>query len=211
MIYLVGGPPRCGKTTIAKLLASRLSIPWVTADMLESVVEAYAAKEHYEKLFPKNVIRQATHQSNDEMYTKYSTAEIVNAYIEQAKTTWRAIEVLVEHAQKFNENIVIDGHQLHPEFIDQFLQTEGGEKVRSVIVLKKDVDLIIAGAKENQAQNDWFLQKTKNENILPLIAGMLKKYGEFFEEQAEKHQLKTFIMDTNFQRRITDVVEFLVV
>lgn len=37
MIYLIGGPPKCGKTTLAKQLAKKLGIQWVATDTLEVI------------------------------------------------------------------------------------------------------------------------------------------------------------------------------
>ncbi len=39
MIYLIGGPPRCGKTTLAKEMSKKLEIPWISSDALEVVVK----------------------------------------------------------------------------------------------------------------------------------------------------------------------------
>ena len=48
MIYLIGGPPKCGKTTLAKKLAGKYQIPWISADTLQNIVWAYTPKEkHY--------------------------------------------------------------------------------------------------------------------------------------------------------------------
>ena len=35
MIYLIGGPPRCGKTTVASKLSLDTGIPWVSTDTIE--------------------------------------------------------------------------------------------------------------------------------------------------------------------------------
>ena len=32
MIYLIGGPPRCGKTTLARQLARIVQSPWLQTD-----------------------------------------------------------------------------------------------------------------------------------------------------------------------------------
>jgi len=41
MIYLIGGPPRCGKTNIAK----KLSKSWISADTIESMIRENADKK----------------------------------------------------------------------------------------------------------------------------------------------------------------------
>lgn len=41
MIYLIGGPPRCGKSTLAHLLCRRSAIPWISTDALVQVLGAF--------------------------------------------------------------------------------------------------------------------------------------------------------------------------
>lgn len=97
MIYLIGGPPRCGKTTVAKLLSKKLDIPWISTHTLESIVsvtlkQAYGAEDKgITEAFPKDEIRKATEHSNDRMYTEYTPEEIAQAYIKQAGATSEAI------------------------------------------------------------------------------------------------------------------------
>ena len=44
MIYLIGGPPKCGKTTLAKKMAKKLHIQWIAADTLQVVARKYIAR-----------------------------------------------------------------------------------------------------------------------------------------------------------------------
>jgi len=56
-VYLIGGPPKCGKTTLAKTLSKRLSIPWISADTLQNIASVYIPEEEYEKYFPHSKAR----------------------------------------------------------------------------------------------------------------------------------------------------------
>lgn len=209
MIYLLGGPPRCGKTMVAKQLAAKLDVPWITADMLESVISVYVADKDYPQLFPKNVIREKTDQSNDTMYDRYSTQEIVAAYIQQAQTSWRAIKVIVEHARKFGESVIIDGHQIHPKLINDLMRDDTADDIRAAVLIKSNQAAIIEGAKKNRAKNDWLLQKTKDETTFSKIAEMIKTYGEYLQQEAKNYNIKTFDMDSNFEGKVDEAIVFL--
>ena len=73
MIYLIGGPPKCGKTTLAKKLSKYLGIQWVASDTLQVVareyVSKYASKQEMDKLYPHNAQKGKT---NDETYSETS-------------------------------------------------------------------------------------------------------------------------------------------
>ena len=74
MIYLIGGPPKCGKTTLAKRLSKLKGIPWVSTDTLQNVIKPYISKEDFARKFPNS---QLTGESNDEKYTKYINNELL--------------------------------------------------------------------------------------------------------------------------------------
>ena len=52
MIYLIGGAPRCGKTTFSKRLAAKKRIPWISTDLIESIVAEYMSPAERQKGFP---------------------------------------------------------------------------------------------------------------------------------------------------------------
>ncbi|MFA6503887.1 MAG: AAA family ATPase [Patescibacteria group bacterium] len=52
MIYLIGGPPRSGKTTLAKFASKKLGIPWISCDTLEVIAGAYMGKQKWNKTHP---------------------------------------------------------------------------------------------------------------------------------------------------------------
>jgi len=56
-IILIGGPPRCGKTTLAKRVSHELGIPWISTDAFDDIVKEYVPAEERDKLFPKTVLR----------------------------------------------------------------------------------------------------------------------------------------------------------
>lgn len=89
MIYLIGGPPKCGKTTLAKALSKSLGIPWVSTDTLENVIKPYMNEKDFTNRFPVGYQRG---KDNDEKYSKYSISEIIEAYNQQAKTVFQAME-----------------------------------------------------------------------------------------------------------------------
>jgi adenylate kinase family enzyme len=56
-VYLIGGPPKCGKTTLAKIMSKRFSIPWISADTLQNIASVYIPEEEHTKYFPHSIAR----------------------------------------------------------------------------------------------------------------------------------------------------------
>ncbi len=198
MIYLIGGPPRCGKTTLAK----KLGLPWISADTLEGIVRDYTPKAELDRLFPKNAMRRKLkNSSNDQMYGAYSATAISKAYIAQAKASWKAVESVVASEISEGNDYVIEGHQIHPRLAAKLLKRYGKEIV-PLFLTRSDVQGIVSGCQKNRAKNDWFLQNTRDKATYYKIAEMIRVYGEFFEKEAGKYGLKVVNMDGDFEGKM---------
>lgn len=209
MIYLIGGPPRCGKSTLAKRLSQKLRTSWISTDTLESIVSVHASSSDYPKRFPKNILRQRTHQSNDEMYSRYTSKEIMLAYIKQAKACWKAVETLIECELKEENDFIVEGAQLQPELILRLQSKFGKENFKVIFLIKTDATLIVDGARKNIAKSDWFLQKTKNADTHTRIASMIALYGQWFKKQTDKFNMPVVNTQIDFEKQIKRVLKQL--
>src|SRR6476620_10599326 len=71
MLYLIGGAPRCGKTTVARQLAKTRCCSRVPADYLGTAFTNYIPATELQERYP--AWQTAT---VDERYERYSSAEI---------------------------------------------------------------------------------------------------------------------------------------
>jgi hypothetical protein len=58
VLYIIGGPPRCGKTTLSVALARKLQIPYFSIDHIASVIPPYIPAERQDESFPLKALRQ---------------------------------------------------------------------------------------------------------------------------------------------------------
>ena len=206
MIYLIGGVPRSGKTTIAKKLSKDLNVSWISVDTLEGLARHFTPKQDYAKKFPKNIMRVGTGNSNDRMYSKYSSSQITKAYITQAKSSWEVIKVLIEWLIGENHNYIIEGHQIHPKLATQLLKKYSKSKIKVVFLTRHNIKTIIVSAKQGKDPNDWFITKTKLESTYQKIATMLSEYGDYLKAEAKNNKLNCYDMDNGFNKQKIKVV-----
>lgn len=194
MIYLIGGPPKCGKTTLAKTLLQKYRIPWISSDTLEHIGGSVNDKDYQKSLLSKST------KSRDEFYATYSAKKIVAAYTGQAKATYAAIEMMVDcEINDGNYDYTIEGYHITPKLAAKLIKKFGKQKVKAVFIIQKDVEKILENIERSTTPNDWVLRDAKNKRTRRKIAEMIKEYGIQTEEKANKYKLTVILMD-NFKQ-----------
>ena len=210
MIYLIGGVPRCGKTTVAKKLSRVLSIPWVPADYLASVVRAFIPKLDWPKKLPLRYIKHIKNKNdNDLFYNTHSAAQIMGLYMKQAKTTWKGIENFIEYAISEEQDYIIEGHQIQPAFLQKMKRNKLWSNIKVVFIYKEDTKKILEGIHLGDSIRDRELQHTKKEETLHKIAHWISAFGKKIKNDADKYHFRTFNMDGNFKEKTDGVVNYL--
>lgn len=204
MIYLIGGPPKCGKTTLAKAMSRELHIPWISADTLQNIVWAYTSDESKPDLFPRSHLKG---ESNDEDYSIHSAETIIRSYLGQAKTSYDAISMMAETYLIDEDDFIVEGYQVTPEIADRIHQKYGKEQVRAVFLIRNDAKQFVEDTHKSTTPNDWIIRRTKNESTYPKIAKMVVEYSDYFQKEAKKYDLPVFQMDKNFDDQINTLVK----
>ena len=207
-VYLIGGPPRCGKTTLGKRLSRRLSIPWISADTLQSIAFSYIPKDELSSSFPHAYLPGST---NNETYGWHTVESIVDAYIRQAKTSYRAISMLAEctFVEK-DDDVIVEGYQVTPEITDTICARFGADNVRSIFLIKRDERQFLHDIRKSSGKNDWILKEDNTQETLIRIAKMVSVFSDYFEAEARKYRFPLLNMDNGFEPKIEDAIESLV-
>lgn len=203
MIYLIGGPPRCGKTTLAEAVAKKTSFPYFSLDHVTSVITPYISEQDYVTKLPLFVARREG-LSVDVFYARYSTEEIVNFYLRQAETYWAGVENFIKYAIEDNHDLILEGWQILPHLLQAVATPENREKLKIIFLYKIDVEGIVSGLKANTAKIDWVLRNTKEENTFSAIAKMISYFGSYIEKGAKEYEFRSVNMDVDFERRIAE-------
>lgn len=207
MIYLIGGPPKCGKTTLAKILSKLLGISWVSTDTLQCVIKPYMNKDDFSKKFPTSYQRG---KDNDEKYSKFSSREIIEAYQQQAKTVYEAIDMFTVCELADGNDFIIEGYHIEPELVAE-LNLKYPEKIKSIFLVKSDKEKFVCDIKKSTTSNDWIIARTNDEETYQKIANMICEYGNFFKKKSEKYGFKILNMDNDFDNQIKEASDYLTI
>ena len=207
MLYLIGGPPRCGKTTLSAALAKKLRIPYFSIDHIASVIPPYIPSERQDESFPLRALRQKVNNDNDRFFEAYSAEEIVGVYQRQAATVWPGLRNFIDYAIKDEHSLILEGWQLLPRFLAEIPSAERSDNVQIQYLYKTDVQEILSGLKVNTPVNDWVLRHTKEDASFIRIAQMISCFGKAIERETNELRLAAVNMDCDFIKKISDLSE----
>jgi 2-phosphoglycerate kinase len=207
MLYLIGGPPRCGKTTLSAALAKKLQIPYFSIDHIASVIPPYIPSERQDESFPLRALRQKVNNDNDRFFEKYSAEEIVRVYQQQAATLWPGVRNFIDYAIQDEHNLILEGWQLLPRFLAEIPSAERSNNVQVQYLFKTDVEDILSGLKANDPVNDWVLRHTKEDASFIRIAKMISCFGKTIEKETSDLQFEAVNLDRNFAEKIKDLAD----
>ena len=199
MIYLIGGSPRSGKTILAKKMARRLNCELILIDDIRKKEIKRLGRKDSVKYFPFEKI----YKNNDDFFQKYSPKEILDCEIKEAKSIWPKIKAIISKSLKDNLQIVIEGVQLLPEFLEKY---KTNSAVKIIILYKKNKKLLQEGFHKNKNKNDWLVIETKNKKTFRKAAETYSFYGNFFEKEARKHGFASENTEKDFKKTIDNLM-----
>lgn len=206
MIYLIGGPPKCGKTTFSKLFARVHEIPYVSSDSLQSIIKPYVNDDEVQKGFPASQIRG---ENNDDKYTKYFAQEIITAYIQQARYVADGIKNFIACEVADHKDIIIEGYHITPQLVSE-LQKLYPNQVKALFIVKTNVEKFVEDIPKSSTKNDWIIERTNDESTYIRIAQMICDYGKWFQDESEKYNLKCFSVDEDFEGKLEEMRKYLI-
>jgi 2-phosphoglycerate kinase len=209
MIYLIGGPPRCGKTTLAEALSRKISIPYFALDHMTSMISPYIQEGEYLTKLPLRAARCETNYSNDIFYDRYSPEDIFGFYTRQAETYWPGVKNFVSYAIDDNLDLILEGWQILPHLLNSVLTDDNIGRLKVLFLYKIDIGDIASGLKASTASNDWALRNTKEEKTFSAIAKMISRFGAYVDSEANKYNYPRKNTDLYFTQIIMDSLEFL--
>lgn len=210
MIYLVSGPPRCGKTTLAKMMSKKLGIPWISADTLEAVSRVYTPKKEWPEKYPYSLLRRKKGaRNNDDFYGTYSAKQIINILNKEAKAVHKAIDAVIACKVADGKDYVIEGCQILPGFAYQRIKKYGKRNVKAVFVTKYDAQKFARDVHKSKTPNDWLLVLTKKPETFVRVGEMVSAYSRYFEKEAKKFGFIVFSTDTEFTKQLNRAIRYL--
>lgn len=210
MIYLIGGPPRCGKTTLAKELSKKIKIPWISADTLEVVSREYTDKKERKNLYPYSFLRKkGGKRNNDEFYSEHSPQKIINILKRQAKTSFKAIDMMIANEIDNGNDYIIEGYHIMPIFAQKIIKKYGSSNIKIIFLTKFDKEKFASDVAKSATPNDWLIVSTHDKKTFIKVGEMVSVFSSYFAREAKKFKFIVLNMDNKFESQIKNAIKIL--
>ncbi len=182
-LYLIGGPPRAGKSSIAKTLAIQQNHIFISMDDVRGLLK---------ELRPAGISQDLYYDEGmeiEEFYAKYTDpSRVFELEKQQNKIAERGIWAIAEKFYDW-ENLIVEGIGVTPEFANEI-----GKKfqTKSVFLAAKNNTILTKRIYENGL---W-----DNENPYPDIykekeAIWTELYNSWFIDETKKHSAPLIYID----------------
>jgi 2-phosphoglycerate kinase len=214
MIYLIGGSPRAGKSTLSKALGGRLGCTFVSVDTLnygilmtlKEFVPEFDALEMYQdhKLFWESG------RDRNRLYLEHTSADVLAAHKAEARASWPFLKAWIERQIKFfpNLNLILEGYQLTPELIQELLAKHPNQ-IKYCLLVQTNPETILRSIQADSSPGNWASKPDYTAHTRQSISLTISLIGQFITEQAQKYSLDLVNTELNFEQAITGAIQKL--
>lgn len=188
MIYLIGGAPRVGKSTIARHFAESTLARIVSTDDLENPDDPWPS-----------VIFHSDPQKNI-----LTPKERIESVRNEARRIVSNIGDIVDKTIHEHQAMVIEGVHLFPAYVDNFTRKFGNDTIKAVFIGSTDVEQILAGLARNTSPDNW--SEDFDQAVLRQIAVFAKAFSDYLHDESKKYGLIYIERSNDFQKDIRDVM-----
>jgi 2-phosphoglycerate kinase len=198
MIFLIGGPPRVGKSRISSEIRQKHAVSVVSTDTLGAVLEHVLSPEAAPDLFVFGTFHDMPMAEQVKFIIKDSAALI--AYVrKESSVVWNAVEAFIRREHDEGRDVLIEGVAVLPELMSQlediphrvvFIGNQGEHHHEN---LKKSA--------EGNA-HDWM--RDVNDQYIRAFALFVKRMSAYIEQEAKAYGFEYIEMDN---ARLGDVTE----
>ncbi len=114
-IYLIGGAPRVGKSTLASLLARQLSTEPIATDDLRTQIRSFTAPATEPDLYYLDSLN--VDEANMTRLMRDHTKDIIAAADRESTVVWRSIEILIQAHATSAQPLIIEGVAILPHLV----------------------------------------------------------------------------------------------
>ena len=200
MIFLIGGPPRVGKSIISSEIRQRFAVSVVSTDSLGAVLENVLSPEVAPDLFVFDKFNKMPLKDRVKLITK-KPAELIDYVRKESHVVWKAVEAFIKRENDEGRDALIEGVAVLPELMSQL------EDIPHRVVFignqgKNHKENIKKSAEENE--HDWM--RGVSDQYIDAFAMFVQRMSAYVELEAKKYGFEYIEMDKQLLGDVTEEV-----
>ena len=189
MIFLLGGPPRVGKSLISSKIRQKHAVSVVSTDTLGAVLESVLSPETAPDLFVFAKFNEMPIAERVK-FIKNDPAELIDYVRKESHVVWKAVEAFIRRENNEGRDALIEGVAVLPELMSQL------EDIPHRVVFignqgENHKENIKKSAEENE--HDWM--RVVSGPYMDAFAIFVKRMSAYIEHEAKKYGCKYIEMD----------------
>jgi 2-phosphoglycerate kinase len=200
MIFLLGGPPRVGKSRISSEIRQKHAVSVVSTDTLGAVLEHVLSPEAAPDLFVFGTFYEMPMAERVTFIMK-DPAALIEYVRKESHVVWKAVEAFIRREHDEGRDALIEGVAVLPELMGQL------EDIPHRVVFignqgEHHNEHIKTSAEEHA--HDWM--RDVSDQYIDAFALFVKRMSAYIEQEAKKYGFEYIEMDNELFRDVTEAV-----
>lgn len=203
MIYLIGGAPRTGKSNISNLLMRELSVPWLSTDVLRTVIHDVTPPEEQAAKFPYGGITSA------DQLTEMQVKQMVDWQITETNSLQTCIDSLIRHQIGVRDSQTLEGVHILPRHVRALVDDPTcRDQIRVVFIVSEDESTQLEAMRKNNSHFDWLTGAS--DKAYASVAAFVVAYGKWIRGECEKYGISYVVRKGEFDSENNEILKILI-
>lgn len=201
-VYLIGGTPRVGKTTLTLRAIEKQPMLATSIDAIRYTLRKVIPEEQEPDLF--HMGKYTSNDSERINALKNNPEHAIEVQNKESVVVWKSVKEFINSNMEDGFDILLEGAAILPEFVDSL------EHDKSVVYLgnqsEKHFEIIRKAARSNP--NDWM--HSLSDEAIEAFCVFNQTFGNFIEKESTKYN-QTYIemSDEDFEASIEKALSAL--
>jgi 2-phosphoglycerate kinase len=201
MIFLLGGPPRVGKSIISNEIRQKHAVSVVSTDTLGAVLENVLSPESAPDLFVFSKLNQMPMAERVKFITTKNPAELIDYVRKESHVVWKAVDAFIRRENDEGRDALIEGVAVLPELVSRLDNIP-----HRVIFIGNQGENHEANIKKFAEMNERDWMRDVSDQYISAFAMFVNQMSAFIEQEAEKYSFEYIEMNKELFVNVTEKV-----
>ena len=200
MIFLLGGPPKVGKSIIANEIRQKYAVSVVSTDTLGAVLENVLSPESVPDLFVFDKFNKMPMAERVKLVTK-DPAKLIDYMRKESHVVWKAVDAFIKRENDEERDVLIEGVAILPELMGQLENIP-----HRVVFIGNQGENHKGNIKKSAEENahDWI--RDVSDQYISAFAMFVNLMSAYIEQEAKKYGFEYIEMDKELFGNVTEDV-----